>query len=158
MKGVRTTKKQQPISGPSAQPSPYPYHHRHSLHRDFSSPYTPPDRYRHRKMPSSDPVDDLDDPTIFPRTTAWLQELDGGPRGADGHNFTQYAEQLERNMFTCMFQLETLTEEKLLSICTSMVAGTASLILQYARKDCVKIRKKEAQRQREARLLPKQYI
>jgi hypothetical protein len=109
-------------------------------------------------MPSSDLVEQLDDPTLFPCVAAWLQGLNGGPRGADGHNFTQYGEPLEQKMFVHIFQLASLTEDKLMAICSSMAPGTATLILQYASKDCRKICKKEAQQLREARFQPKRYL
>jgi hypothetical protein len=108
-------------------------------------------------MPSSDPPE-LDDLTLFPRVAAWLHELDGGPRGTDGHNFAQYGEPLEQKMFKRIFQLESLTEDKLVAICDSMALGTATLILRYARHECGKIRKAEAKRLREARLQPKHYL
>jgi hypothetical protein len=107
---------------------------------------------------SSDPVEELDDPTLFPQVAAWLQELDQSLRSADGHNFAQYGEQLEQSMFMRIFQLESLTEEKLGTFCESMAPGMATLIMQYARKDCSRIRKKEAQQLQEARLLPKRYL
>jgi hypothetical protein len=107
---------------------------------------------------SSDPVEELDDPTLFPQVAAWLQELDQSLHGADRHNFTQYGEQLEQNMFMHIFQLESLTEEKLRTFCKSMAPGMATLIMQYACKDCSRIHKKKAQRLWEARLLPKHYL
>jgi hypothetical protein len=76
---------------------------------------------------------------------AWLQDLDSGPHSADGHNFAQYVELLEQKMFKCIFQLESLTDDTLVTICNTMAPGTASLILQYAHKDCGKICKKETQ-------------
>lgn len=128
---------------------------------NYQPPHSPrtPRHYRRRyQIPSSDPVEELDDPTLFPRVAEWLQELDQGPRGADGHNFTQHGARLEQNMFMRIFQLETLMEEKLVAVCESMAPGTATLIMQYARKDCSRIRKNEAQRLREARLQPKRYL
>jgi len=106
---------------------------------------TPYQRRHHYDIPSSDPVE-LEDPTLFPQIAAWLQELDAGPRGADGHNFAQYGEPLEQKMFKRIFQLETLTEDKLIAACDSMPPGTATLILQYACKDSARIRKTEAKR------------
>jgi hypothetical protein len=138
-KTARTTKRH------PAQPPPY-------------SPSVSHHYQRHLEIPSSDAIDELDDPTLFPRVASWLQELDEGPRGADQHNFAQYTDALEKNMLMRVFQLEDLTEEKLLTVCASMVTGTAALVLQYARKDCGKIRKVEARRLRDARLQPKRYL
>jgi len=109
-------------------------------------------------MPSSDPIDELDDPTLFPRVVTWLHDLDNGPRGMDGHNFSQCAVALETNMFTRILQLEMMSNQELQALCPSMPAGTTSLLLQYARRDCNNIRKKESRRQREVRLQPKRYV
>ena len=63
---------------------------------------------------------ELEDLMLFPQIAAWLQELNAGPHGADGHNFAQYGEPLEQKMFKHIFQLETLTEDKLIAACNSM--------------------------------------
>jgi hypothetical protein len=153
-KAIRSTKKRDPplVAVPPTPVVPQVSHHS----RAYNSPGTPW-HYWCQNEPSSDTLDELDDPTLFPHVTAWLQELDEGPCGINKHNFSQYAKAMEKNMFTQVFQLEALTEQKLLTICDSMVAGTASLVLQYARKDCKKIRKAEARRLQEARLQPRRY-
>ena len=110
-----------------------------------------------RDMPSSDPINELDDPTLFPWVTSWLLDLDNGPRGADGHNFSQCALTLETNMFTRILQLEAMSNQELRALCPSIPAGTASLLLQYARGECNSIQKKESRRQHEARLEPRCY-
>ena len=155
-KPIRTTKKPDP---PKPQSTPLSSGSRH--HSQWHSPGIAVTPYQHRRwleMASSDLAEQLDDPTLFPRVIAWLQELDSGPRGADGHNFAQYGELLEQKMFKRVFQLESLTDDKLMTVCDTMAPGTATLILQYACKDCGKIRKKEIQRFREARLQPKWYL
>jgi hypothetical protein len=120
----------------------------------FGSPVT----CRYQQMHDTDPSSDIDDPTSFPHTNNWLHELDAGNRGIDGHNFTQYANILTENMFMRISQLENMPKEDLLRLCPSMPAGTAPLVLGYARKDCGVIRKNEMQRLRQARLEPKRYL
>ena len=39
-------------------------------------------------MPSSPSTEDIEDVTLFPRISGWFRELDDGPRGVDGHNFS----------------------------------------------------------------------
>ena len=53
-------------------------------------------------------------------------------------------------MFMHIFQLETLMEEKLVAVCKSMAPGMATLIMQYAHKDCTRIHKNETQQLWEA--------
>lgn len=121
---------------------------------------SPMSRYpqRHFDIPSSDPIEELEDPTLFPRIGAWLQELDAGVRGSDGHNFSQYADSFEGNKFTRIFQLEELSDDKLVSLCPGMPVGTATLIIAYAKKDVGAIRKKETRRLREMKMHPKRYF
>jgi hypothetical protein len=130
---------------------PQPYHIPQTGH---SSPYS----RRRFDIPSSDPIEELEDPTLFPRIGTWLKELDNGVRGSDGHHFVQYAAALDDNKFTRIFQLEDLTDDKLIALCPGMPAGTATLIIGYAKKDVGVIRKKEARRLREVKMQPKRYI
>ena len=99
----------------------------------------------------------MDDPTVYPRLTTWFEELDNGPRGSDGHNFAQYAASLEENGYKRLFQLEKLIKDDLLMVCDGLLPGTASLILDYARKDAERIRKRETKRLREIRHQAKRY-
>jgi hypothetical protein len=81
---------------------------------------------------SSDPIEELEDPTLFPHIGTWLEELNNGVRGSDGHHFAQYGAALDNNKFTRIFQLEDLTE--LIALCPGMPAGTATLIIGMQRR------------------------
>ena len=36
-------------------------------------------------------MEDLDNPDLLPQVSDWLQELDHGPHGVNGHKFAQYS-------------------------------------------------------------------
>jgi hypothetical protein len=146
-------------------PQPYynPYYGHGSM--PFPSAIGSPEtirRYGYMQSPTmhdlshSNPMD-LNDPSIYPQLTSWLQELDDGPCGADAHNFTQYAAVLDQNGYKHIFQLEKLTKEDFIAIYPEIRPGTASLILEYACKDCEKIRRNEAKRLHEVRHQPLRY-
>jgi hypothetical protein len=84
------------------------------------------------------------DPTAFPLIREWLQELDAGPRGADGHNFQQYANDFKENRIYRISEIAdatSFTRAELLQICPSMKFGTANNLLTYAREDVRAIRR-----------------
>lgn len=121
-------------------------------------PYETPGRSQYSgDAPSSDPIKEIEKPSLFPRVSSWLQELDNGPRGTDGHNFSQCLQVLDTNMFTRISQLDSMANSELVGLCPGLPAGTAALLLQYARTDCLKIRKLEARRTRQAKHTPKHY-
>lgn len=153
---IRTTKKEPATPAtPLQQYPPPPW---------FSSPYmgyhpyeTPGHSRNGPDIPSSDPIEETEDPTLFPRVSLWLRDLDGGPRGTDGHNFSQCQQVLDANMFTRISQLDSMVNSELIGLCPGLPAGTAGLLLQYARADCSKIRKMETRRIRQAKHTPKHY-
>jgi hypothetical protein len=100
-------------------------------------------------IPSSDPIEELEDVTLFPRLSDWLQTLDEGPRGADGHNFGQFASDFEREKYFRISDVEDVDITTLLAICPGMANGTATKLLAHAKKDTAKIRKKEMKRLRQ---------
>jgi len=110
----RSTKKPQQVqpgpssSSPYGPPYPYLYPLYHIPQTNFSSPSSR--NQRRFNIPSSDPIEELEDPTLFPRIGSWLQELDDGIRGSDNHNFAQYTAALDDNRFTRIFQLEDLSD------------------------------------------------
>ena len=156
---MQSTKKPHPEPSSASpygllHPYPHPYHFPQT---GYGSPSSHSSRRRF-DIPSSDPIEELEDPTLFPRIGTWLQELDNGVRGLDNHNFAQYAITLNDNKFMRIFQLEDLTDDKLIALCPGMPAGTATLIIAYAKKDSQSIRRKETRRLREVKMQPKRYL
>lgn len=138
----------------STTPFYHPYYG-HMPFATFGGPTTP--RYSHAVHPgpqyTPELVDEIDENvTLFPKIAAWLQELDNdAPCGHDGHNFAQYMEKLEAQMFLCILHVEKLLKDELIAIC-SMPIGMASMVCEYARKDCRNIRKVALKNLRECRL------
>lgn len=145
---------------PPLTPGPYPFY-------PYGYPPAPPgygmDQYHSGrfKIASSDPIEEAEDPTLFPKLEGWLRELDQGKRGADNRCFLQYAIPLEANGFSRIFQLadkDMISSTDLISMCPGMNQGTASLLLGYAREDTEKIRKREARRARMERFEPQRFM
>ncbi|KAJ7824659.1 hypothetical protein B0H13DRAFT_2290928 [Mycena leptocephala] len=103
---------------------------------------------RYDDAPSSDPVEEVEDVTLFPRLSAWLQDLDSGPRGQDGHQFTEFAADLEREKYMRIVDLVDLETSDLRALIPEMAHGTATKLLSYAEKDVALIRRKEKKRAR----------
>ncbi|KAJ7764059.1 hypothetical protein B0H14DRAFT_3510513 [Mycena olivaceomarginata] len=103
----------------------------------------PPPKSRYDNIPSSDPIKDVEDVTLFPRITPWLRELDNGPRGHDGHNFSQFAPEFEQEKYMCVVDLMDLNVGRLTALAPEMAHGTASKLLSYASQDVERIRRKE---------------
>lgn len=98
--------------------------------------------------PSSDPPDEVEDVTIFPRISDWLAQLDMGPRGVDGHNFAQFTAFFEQLKYIRICDIaDNITSDALLAKCEDMADGTAQKIISYAKTDTHTIRRKE-QKQR----------
>lgn len=118
-------------------PSPMPHFPSSSSHKYY------PD------IPSS-PNEIEEDVEAFPRLLQWLQDLDNGMRGADGHNFTQFHAVLDSEKYfrVCDLADSTVTVESLMSLCSGMAHGTASKLLANARRDTAAIRKRESKRNR----------
>ena len=88
--------------------------------------------------PPDSPSPASKNPTIYPAIRDWLCELDEGPRGSDGHNFVQYAENFEKEQIIRISEIadsNMFTRTDLMSICPGMKLGTANVLLQYARDD-----------------------
>ncbi|KAJ7190854.1 hypothetical protein GGX14DRAFT_407609 [Mycena pura] len=139
-------------------PAPYPYPY-----------YLPPGPYPHvyqpqpappavpaaivnppPNVPNADPdSDDDESPTLFPKIDDWLLELDTSDRGEDGHRFHQFGPALRNEGFARVVQILDLGaegEKELVKICDGMPIGVAKLMMKYAKVDCKKIRKREAER------------
>ncbi|KAE9383866.1 hypothetical protein BT96DRAFT_982422 [Gymnopus androsaceus JB14] len=56
-----------------------------------SSPFRPHCYSRCNELPSSDPIEPMEDVTLFPPLQQWLIDLDNGVQGHDGHNFASFA-------------------------------------------------------------------
>ncbi|KAJ7659664.1 hypothetical protein DFH06DRAFT_401232 [Mycena polygramma] len=83
-------------------------------------------------------------PTLYPKISDWVLELDMGDRGEDGHQFTSFGTRLESAGYKRISQLVDLADkgvEVLQRICNDMPEGTAQVILKYARQDCKMLRK-----------------
>ncbi|KAJ7204818.1 hypothetical protein GGX14DRAFT_646425 [Mycena pura] len=139
-------------------PAPYPYPY-----------YPPPGPYPHVYQPQPAPPafpadvvnpppsvsnadpdsDDDESPTLFPKIDDWLLELDTSDRGEDGHGFHKFGHALRNEGFARLVQILDLGaegEKELMKICDGMSIGVAKLMMKYAKADCKKIRKREAER------------
>lgn len=124
-----------------------PWDH-HSAHGH--STYT---RRHEVEVPSSDPIEEVEDVALFPRMTDWLRSLDDDPkRGVDGHNFSQFAPDFEREKYVRICDLDDLSPTALSAICQwqGMPNGTAKKLLQYTHTETARIRKTEKRRARDA--------
>lgn len=133
--------------GPSYYPFPAPYYGspRASYHRGRyqESPHS------HDTNPSSE-LEDQEDPMLFPRIQTWLESLDAGPLGADGHNFSQYGASLVAQGYTRISQLADLvTIADLMRHCPNIVEGTGRLIFNQAGKAVAKIRRQEKRQRKQ---------
>lgn len=72
--------------------------------------------------------------------------------------YSQYTAAFDDDKFTQIFQLEDLSDDKLISLCPGMPTGTATLNIGYAEKDSNLIHKKEACRLQEVKMQPKFYL
>ncbi|KAF8574998.1 hypothetical protein K439DRAFT_775686 [Ramaria rubella] len=94
-------------------------------------------------IPSSDPFDDIEDPTQFPMVQSWLETLDNGPRGADGQYFAQYGANLIASGYLRVSQItDTMTVGGMNEICMGILPGTSTLLLSYAVADVKRIHRK----------------
>ncbi|KAJ6610770.1 hypothetical protein B0H10DRAFT_2193239 [Mycena sp. CBHHK59/15] len=132
---------------PGMPPFGYPAFPWHAPWPPYHTP-APSSKPRYDEMPSSDPVEEVEDATLFPRIHKWLQELDEGVRGHDGHNFAQFADDFEREKYMRIVDLEGLKIKDLKDLIPEIAQGTAAKMLGYAAKDIVSIRKRERKRAR----------
>ncbi|CAA7260825.1 unnamed protein product [Cyclocybe aegerita] len=110
-------------------------------------------------FPSSDPPEVVEDITLFPRIANWLQRLDDGPLGGDGHNFSQFAPFFEAEMYVRISDIaDNLTTESLRVTCPTMAHGTTSHIISRAKADTKAIWREEVRRLRENAHRPQHYI
>jgi hypothetical protein len=136
---------------PSYGPGPgYPYP---------SYPFFPPHGYPlvppSVPLPPEAPAESASvDPTLFPFIRDWLKSLDNGPRGADGHVFSQYIQRFEENGIQRVFEIadpNLFSRADIIAICPGMKIGTANLVLMYAREDAEAIRSEEQKRAKRIR-------
>ncbi|KAJ7288914.1 hypothetical protein C8J57DRAFT_1643222 [Mycena rebaudengoi] len=119
-------------------PSPYPY----APWPPYQTPQAPRHRH-HYDIPSSDPIEEVEDSQLFPRLQNWLQNLDDGSRGRDGHNFIQFADDFDHEKYIRIVDLEGLQIMDLTCLIPGMAHGTAAKIVAYAAADIAMIRKRE---------------
>jgi len=147
---------------------PGPYHpYMYPYHMYPPPPHMPlytPSRYhslgggRYHDIPSSDPPEEVEDVTIFPRISDWLLQLDNSPHGADGHNFVQFAEFFQQHKYFHICDIaESITSQTLVTKCEGMADGTASKIVSYAQADTKSIRRKEEKRTKNSKNHPTYY-
>lgn len=119
----------------------------------FMQPPALPFKHRshsgHDEMPSSDPIESMEDVTLFPRLEQWLVDLDNSPHGLDNHDFASFSPDFLREKYMRISDLDRLTVNELLEICGGMARGTAKKVLECAARECKVIRKKEKQRLQE---------
>ncbi|KAF8130428.1 hypothetical protein K438DRAFT_1948362 [Mycena galopus ATCC 62051] len=100
----------------------------------FQTPQAPNAANHYVDMPSSPPAE-IEDCQLFLCMGTWLQELDDGARGADEHNFAQYAPDFQRQKYVCIVDLEELKIEDVMCLIPEIPHGTATKILTYAKAD-----------------------
>ncbi|KAJ7500142.1 hypothetical protein B0H11DRAFT_2189508 [Mycena galericulata] len=144
------TKAAPPSRRPTTQqppaPGPYPYSY-YAPPGPYPQPYYPPPpppppipaaspKSAKPSKPSMDSDDDDESPTLFPKIDDWLLDLDTSERGEDGHGFIKFGAALRDQGFARVVQLADL-------------GGVAKLLMKYAKVDCKKVRKQEAERKAE---------
>lgn len=147
----RTAASQQP----PPPPGPYPYYppagpYPHAYYPPVLAPAAPPLPAAPTPAKPSNAEPDSDDnesPTLFPKIDDWLLELDTSERGEDGHGFHKFGAALRDQGFARIVQiLDFGSERELMNVCEGMPIGVAKLVMKYAKVDCKKIRKVEAER------------
>ncbi|KAF8181340.1 hypothetical protein K438DRAFT_1973409 [Mycena galopus ATCC 62051] len=123
-------------------PSSFPGQSWHIPGPAFQTPQAPNAANRYVDMPSSPPAE-IEDCRLFPRMGTWLQELDDGARGADEHNFAQYAPDFQCQKYVHIVDLEELRIEDVTRLIPEIPHGTATKILTYAKADIGRLRKAE---------------
>ncbi|KAJ7028812.1 hypothetical protein C8F04DRAFT_1188249 [Mycena alexandri] len=111
----------------------------------------PHPRARYDNIPSSYPIEEAEDVTLFPRLKNYLQELDDGPRGQDGHEFAQFLPEFEREKYIHIVDLEGMTVKDVKDLVPDMAQSTASKLLGYVTSNIKVIRKKDTKERKRAR-------
>jgi len=86
-------------------------------------------------MPSSPLTEDIEDVTLFPRISGWLRELDDGPRGVDGHNFSAWVDHFAERKYIRICDIADGMSPSELSNSSGMAEGTAKRLISYAEAD-----------------------
>lgn len=119
--------------------------HHHSHYYGSGYPYQD-------NIPSSDLPEEVEDVTLFPHISDWLSQLDIGPRGVDGLNFTQFSAFFEQLKYIHICDIaDNMTAETLLAKCDYIAEGTAQKIFSYAKLDTQTIHWKEEKEQKARR-------
>ena len=109
-------------------------------------------------MPSSPSTEDIEDVTLFPRISGWLRELDDGPRGVDGHNFSAWADHFAERKYIRICDIADGMSPSELSNSSGMAEGTAKRLISYAEADTQVIRKREKKRAQVEKAQPRHYV
>ncbi|KAJ7185760.1 hypothetical protein C8R46DRAFT_1025722 [Mycena filopes] len=140
-----------PIAGMAGMPPfgiPFPYQYPPQWASQAYHTPTPHPTARYGDFPSSDPVEEAEDVTLFPRLEMYLSELDNGVRGQDGHDFSQFLPAFEQEKYVRIADLEGMTVTDLKDLIPDIALGTASKLLGYVTLDVSVIRKREKKRAR----------
>jgi hypothetical protein len=110
-------------------------------------------------MPSSDPPsEDIEDVTLFPRISGWLHDLDSGPRGVDGHDFSAWANYFSERKYIRICDIADGLTPTELSKSSGMAEGTAKRLISYSEADTQTIRNREKKRIQLEKTRPRRYV
>ncbi|KIJ35659.1 hypothetical protein M422DRAFT_51419 [Sphaerobolus stellatus SS14] len=119
-------------------------------------PMMTPSRSHHTRERSSSPAirdtllsseaNELDDPGLFPLITDWLQGLEAGTYGKDGHSFTIHGWSLRDKGYTHVHQFAELSLDDIIRLCPGILEGTARVLLRQAN---ITVNKKKREIQKE---------
>jgi hypothetical protein len=109
-------------------------------------------------MPSSPAPEDIEDVSLFPRISGWLHDLDSGPRGVDGHDFSAWADYFSERKYIRICDIADGLTPAELSKSSGMAEGTAKRLISYSEADTQTIRKKEKKRIQIEKTHPRRYI
>ncbi|KAF8532526.1 hypothetical protein JB92DRAFT_3103586 [Gautieria morchelliformis] len=145
---------------PAGMPAYHPYWgippYYHPYPPAFSTPHSTTRASGHTprtrdSYPSSD-IEDIEDPTLFPRIEEWLTALDQGPLSQDGHAFAPHVAALLEQGYIRISQLaDELTVPELQRHCQTLPEGTAKVILKQATKQVARIRRNQEREKRHAK-------
>ncbi|KAF8154136.1 hypothetical protein B0H34DRAFT_676989 [Crassisporium funariophilum] len=101
----------------------------------------------HPAFPLSDQPEELgEDVTLFPCLSQWLVELNEGRKGANNHNFSQFADAFKQEKYFQICDIADLSITDICAVAAGIAQGTATKLVLYAKQDTDVICKKEKRR------------